>query len=435
MNMQRLTATQSQLKSSIIKTCERIERHNDLIKAVVPDSYDREKILTRTAQLFEIWPDPADRPPLFGLTLGVKDIIRVDGFTTGCGTALPPHLFRGRQADCVTKLLQAGMIVMGKTETTEFAFLEPAATCNPHNTEHTPGGSSSGSAAGVAKGFFDLAIGTQTVGSVIRPAAYCGVTGVKPSLGRISTAGVIPFSATVDQVGLFCIESQLLESVSAVLLHHWEPSADHHWEPSAGHLQAVTLGIPKGPYLEQASDNGLAQFHRTLDKLEAAGIKVRSCHTFSNLEQINQNHQRLISAEMARVHQNWFTQYGPLYRPLTRDIIESGLRIDDAELQSLQRQRQENKLTVLSEMENHGVDFWLAPAATDHADKGLDATGNPIMNLPWTHAGMPVVSLPTHLDSQHLPHGLQVIGKCDEDERLLLLCKNLSAILAYAGRV
>jgi Asp-tRNA(Asn)/Glu-tRNA(Gln) amidotransferase A subunit family amidase len=178
----RLTATQSQLESLLTKYCLRIERHNDLIKAIVPGSYAKDRILTRTAQLFESWPDPTNRPPLFGLTLGVKDIIHVDGFSTGCGTALPDHLFQGQQADCVSKLLQTGAVVMGKTETTEFAFLEPAATRNPHNIDHTPGGSSSGSAAGVAKGFFDLALGTQTVGSVIRPAAYCGVIGFKPTL-------------------------------------------------------------------------------------------------------------------------------------------------------------------------------------------------------------------------------------------------------------
>jgi len=419
------TTTQSHKHST--ECCQRIAQHNQLIRAIVPGSHDKEKVLARTAQIAETWPDPANRPPLFGLTLGVKDIIHVDGFTTGCGTALPVHLFQGKQADCVSKLLDAGIIVMGKTETTEFAFLDPAPTRNPHNIDHTPGGSSSGSAAGVAKGFFDLALGTQTVGSVIRPAAYCGVIGFKPSLGRISTEGVIPFSTTVDQVGLLCMDINLLDPVSATLLDHWDPSTD------AIPLEDLVLGIPEGPYLDQASSHGLTQFYSTVNQLKTAGINIKSCQTLATIQQINQVHQRLIAAEMARVHMAWFEQYAELYRAATRNIIETGQDIDDTELQSLQRERMENIVTMQAEMENHKVDFWLSPSATDHADRGLQATGNPIMNLPWNHAGMPVVSLPTHLDDQNLPHGLQVIGKCGDDEQLLPLCNALSAILAYSN--
>jgi|TARA_B100000315_G_scaffold254215_3_gene294773 Asp-tRNA(Asn)/Glu-tRNA(Gln) amidotransferase A subunit family amidase len=421
----RRTATPTELKSLLIDYCRRIEQYNELIRAIVPGSYAREQILTRAEKLLEEWPDPVHRPPLFGLTLGVKDIIHVDGFSTGCGTALPPHLFQGQQADCVSKLLHAGAIVMGKTETTEFAFLDPAATRNPHNINHTPGGSSSGSAAGVAKGMFDLALGTQTVGSVIRPAAYCGVIGFKPSTGRIATSGVVPFSASVDQVGLFCTDIDLLQPVSAVLLDRWNPN-DSAFQP-----QESVLGIPEGPYLDQASSNGLAQFYLTVDKLHSAGISIKRCRALADIEQIDEVHRRLISAEMARVHQAWMPKYGPSYRPLTRSLIESGLEIDNAELQSLRLEWKGNAVSVAAEMKTLGIDYWVAPAATDHADSGLQATGNPVMNLPWTHAGLPVVSLPTHLDDQHLPHGLQVVARPDADEQLLHACMVLATILSY----
>jgi Asp-tRNA(Asn)/Glu-tRNA(Gln) amidotransferase A subunit family amidase len=427
MNLDRPTASQRQLNALLSEYCERIEQHNAVIKAVVPDSYDRQRIIWAVDQLFERWPDPAKRPALFGLTLGVKDIIRVDGFATSCGTALPEHLFRGAQADSVSRLLDAGMIVMAKTETTEFAFLDPAPTRNPHNVEHTPGGSSSGSAAGVAKGFFDLALGTQTVGSVIRPAAYCGVTGFKPTLGRISTGGVIPFSSTVDQVGLFCADSRLLQAVAATLLARWDPSANT--PANAAPLAEAIVGIPEGPYLDQASNNGLAQFRLAMDRLRSAGTDIRSCRVFPNIGNINRVHQRLIAAEMARSQETWFAQYADRYRPHTREIIESGQQVDDAELHSLLLERQENIKDMTVEMEEHGIDFWLAPSAVDHADPGLKSTGSPIMNLPWTHAGMPVVSLPTHLDERDLPHGLQVIGKFDDDERLLPFCSGITAIL------
>ena len=427
LSVHRHGASQRQLNSLLTEYCERIEQHNAVIRAVVPDSYNRQKILSATDQLFERWPDPAKRPALFGLTLGVKDIIRVDGFSTGCGTALPDDLFRGAQADSVSRLIDAGMIVMAKTETTEFAFLDPAPTRNPHNIDHTPGGSSSGSAAGVAKGFFDLALGTQTVGSVIRPAAYCGVTGFKPTLGRISTGGVIPFSGTVDQVGLFCADGSLLQAVSATLLDHWDPSSST--PPNGAPLEDALVGIPEGPYLDQASSNGLAQFRVTVDRLRDAGTDIRSCRVLPKIGNINRVHQQLIAAEMARSQEAWFPRYADRYRPKTREIIESGQKVDDGELQSLLFERQENIKDMTVEMEEHGIDFWLAPSATDHADPGLKSTGSPIMNLPWTHAGLPVVSLPTHLDARELPHGLQVIGKFDDDERLLPFCTAITAIL------
>ena len=235
----------------------------------------------------------------------------------------------------------------------------------------------------------------------------------------------MPFSISVDQVGVFCTDIDLLQPVSAVLLDHWD-SSSHIFQPPD-----TVLGIPEGPYLDQASSNGLAQFDFTIDKLRAAGINIKHCRTFADIQQIDRVHRRLISAEMARVHQAWWPQHSASYRPLTRNIIESGLEIDDAELHSLQRDWKDNMVSVAAEMDDLGIDFWLAPAATDHADRGLGATGNPVMNLPWTHAGMPVVSLPTHLDDQDLPHGLQVIGKCNGDEQLLPLCNALSAILSY----
>src|SRR5690606_13419755 len=136
-------------------------------------------------------------PPLYGALVGVKDVFHVDGFVTRAGSKLPPELFAGPEAVCVKRLREAGALIAGKTVTTEFAFFEPGPTRNPHNVAHTPGGSSSGSAAAVAAGMCNLALGTQTIGSVIRPAAYCGIIGFKPSLNRIPTEGLVYFSRTI----------------------------------------------------------------------------------------------------------------------------------------------------------------------------------------------------------------------------------------------
>ena len=163
--------------------CDRIEKADQSVLAMIPGTYERDRVLREASQLMDLYPEPRDRPPLFGIPVGIKDIINVSGFPTRCGAELPPTAFDGPQAECVSRIKRAGSIIMGKTVTTEFAYFEPGPTRNPHNLNHTPGGSSSGSAAGVASGFFPFALGSQTGGSVIRPAAYCGVVGFKPSFG------------------------------------------------------------------------------------------------------------------------------------------------------------------------------------------------------------------------------------------------------------
>ncbi len=141
------------------------------------------------------------RPPLFGIPIGIKDIFHVNGFSTHAGSRLPPKQLMGEEAKCVSDLKKAGALILGKTVTTEFAYFEPGPTMNPHNPNHTPGGSSSGSAAAVAAGLCPLALGSQTIGSIIRPASFCGVVGYKPSYDRISRDGVIPVSPSLDHIG------------------------------------------------------------------------------------------------------------------------------------------------------------------------------------------------------------------------------------------
>ena len=173
----RLVSGELDLKDYIDSLFQQIETREPGIQALIPGTYQRQRIDGEIATLLEKFPKPAKRPPLFGLPVGLKDIIRVDGFPTRCGSELPADLFKGAQAECVSRLQKAGAFMMGKTVSTEFAFNAPGPTRNPYNPEHTPGGSSSGSAAGVACGFFPVALGSQTVGSVIRPAAFCGVVG------------------------------------------------------------------------------------------------------------------------------------------------------------------------------------------------------------------------------------------------------------------
>ena len=179
------------------------EEREPKVQAFLPEGNRFDRLRREYKALEQRYPDPDSRPPLFGLPLGVKDIFHADGFETHAGSNLPADRLTGDQAASLTQLKEAGALVLGKTVTTEFAYFAPGPTRNPHNPKHTPGGSSSGSAAGVAAGLVPAAFGTQTVGSINRPAAFCGVVGLKPSYGRVSVEGVIPLAPSLDHVGFF----------------------------------------------------------------------------------------------------------------------------------------------------------------------------------------------------------------------------------------
>lgn len=396
--------------------CDLIEANEGHIQALVPGTYKRAAILDQANQLLKTYPEPNQRPPLFGVPFGVKDIFRVDGFPTRCGSQLPESLFAGEEARCVTQLKKAGAIVMAKAVTTEFAFFETGPTRNPNNLDHTPGGSSSGSAAGVAADYFPLALGTQTVGSVIRPAAFCGVVGFKPSAGKIPTEGVIPFSPTADHVGIFCKDVEGIEACMPVL--------DSHWRHQEAKPESV-LGIPDGPFMEQASEEMKVHFEKTATALKEAGFKIKNVSLFEDFETIFNHHFMMTAAEKARVHQEWFSKYKELYRPKTRDLIEQGQQIDDATLQQYQETGRTLRQTVEVSMRAFGVDFWICPASVETAPKGLDSTGSPAMNLPWTSAGLPAISLPSGKNELGLPFGLQIVSGFNQDASLLSFSKTL----------
>src|SRR5207248_4430607 len=271
-------------------------------------------------------PDPASRPPLFGIPVGMKDIFRVDGFPTHAGSQLPAELFIGPESDCVRTLRSVGALILGKTVTTEFAYFEPGPTHNPRNHDYSPGGSSSGSAAAVAAGFCPMAIGTQTIGSTIRPAAFCGIVGFKSSYGRIPMTGGILCSQTFDHVGIFTRDVADMQMAASLVCQNGRKV---EIQKSGG---LPTLGVPDGPYLEQASEEGLAAFEHQLALLKKAGYTVRHVKTLEEIDNINQQHSRLVFAEMAQVHSEWFAHYASLYRPRTVAAIREGQEVNAEEL-------------------------------------------------------------------------------------------------------
>jgi Asp-tRNA(Asn)/Glu-tRNA(Gln) amidotransferase A subunit family amidase len=406
---------------------ERLESLEPQIRALLPEPGRRERLRREAAELEARFPNPANRPPLCGMHVGVKDIIRVDGFETRCGSSLPPELFAGREAECVTALRKAGALILGKTVTTEFAFFEPGPTRNPHNLEHTPGGSSSGSAAAVAAGYCPLALGTQTIGSTIRPAAFCGIVGFKPSFGRISTRGVIPFSESVDTVGVFARDVEGITRAAPVLCSDWKPGRGAEAAPT---LSGPTLGVPEGPFLAQASPEALAVLDSQIARLRNAGYTVKPVGSLPDIAAIKHRHMQMIAAEMAHAHREWFAKHESLYRSRTAALIREGQNVGEAELVAARASRSALRVQLERLMTQNGIDLWLCPAAIGPAPKGLGSTGDPAMSLPWTHAGMPSIALPAGRAANGLPLGMQLVGRFMDDELLLYWAGQLEMVFA-----
>jgi Asp-tRNA(Asn)/Glu-tRNA(Gln) amidotransferase A subunit family amidase len=312
---------------------------------------------------------------------------------------------------------------MGKTVTTEFAYFEPGPTRNPHNLNHTPGGSSSGSAAGVASGFFPFALGSQTGGSVIRPAAYCGVVGFKPSFGRISLKGVMPLSDTLDHLGIFCEDPSGIDLFMHVLAPDWSSDA------SPKGIRSPVLGVPDGPYLNLAAPQCLQYFEMTLERVQRKGFQIKRINTLSNIHIINDNHLRLMKAEIAKSHASWYEDYGHLYGAKMTEAVDQGCMVGDAELEKLRAETTKFRMKVEEQMKSEAIDAWICPPTQDTAPEGLSSTGSPIMNFSWTHGGLPCLSLPSGKDEAGLPHGVQIVGYFMKDEALIASIHDLFDIL------
>jgi Asp-tRNA(Asn)/Glu-tRNA(Gln) amidotransferase A subunit family amidase len=389
------------------------------VQAFVPESERFARLRREAEQLLKRYPHSESRPPLFGIPVAIKDIYQVRGFTTRAGSEVPAELLQGAEAAVVTALRKAGVLILGKSVTTEFAYLAPGPTRNPRNLSHTPGGSSSGSAAAVAAGLAPLALGSQTIGSVIRPAAFCGVVGFKPSYDRVARDGVIPLSPSLDHVGFFTTSVAGMLRVSALVCADWHTP-----------ILPVNpvLAVPEGPYLEQADPETISWFEEIIEQLGESGFTVRRIPLFSDFEELAQIHRLLMAAEAATVHADWFAAHDDLYRTETAALIARGNMVPAELVEAARAGRSQLRAALQTEMVAHGVDIWIAPAAKGPAPLGLETTGDPIMNLPWTYCGLPSVTVPAGV-AGGLPLGLQLVGQWVEDEVLLGWAEAIEAVV------
>ncbi len=388
------------------KRCAAVEPEIQSLMAE-PGRFDR--LRAEAARLAERFPQPAQRPPLYGVPVGVKDIFRVDGLPTTAGSRLPVELFEGAESEAVAALTAAGALILGKTVSTEFAYFAPGPTRNPHDRARTPGGSSSGSAAAVGAGLAPLALGTQTIGSVSRPAAYCGVVGYKPTYDRISRAGVIPLSPSLDHVGLFSADVASAELAASVLAKEWRPAAE---------AAKPRLGIPKGPILKRSSQESLHHLKSAADRLSAAGFSVQVVPAMADFDDIERRHRAIVAAEAAAVHSNWNADYGALYHPKTAALLGAGQDVSATALAEALAGRRRLREELSALMSERGVDLWISPAAPGVAPLGIDSTGDPVMSVPWSHSGLPTLTIPAGSGEAGMPLGLQLAGGWMHDERL-----------------
>jgi len=413
--------TKADMFAYIDKIYERHLKIENENQTLLPEDNLKQRLYKEVEELFEKYPNSLNRPPLFGIFLGVKDIFKTDGFPTKAGSGLPAELFEGKEASSVTKLKEAGAIIYGKTTTTEFAYSDPSSTKNPHNLLHTPGGSSSGSAALVALGQVPVALGTQTIGSIIRPATYCGIVGYKPSFDRIDKDGVIPFASSVDHIGCFSQDIKGSELVASILCENWKPNNQS--------IDKIKIAIPVGNYMKNANSEVITKFNELINFLKKNNVEFEEANILPDFEKIKKQHWDICYAEPAEVHKNWYKEYKNLYRKHMHHLLETGQNISQKDLEEGKKGREVFRNEVQQIMDKNNFDLIIAPSSTDFAPKGLESTGNSIMNLPWTFAGMPAINIPFGKNENNLPFGFQIIGRFMQDEKLFNFAQKIFNII------
>jgi Asp-tRNA(Asn)/Glu-tRNA(Gln) amidotransferase A subunit family amidase len=358
---------------------------------------------------------PTGEGKLDGIPFGAKDIIETKGLATEYGSSIYQGRIGTTDAAIIRELRQRGAILLGKTVTTAFAYFTPGPTRNPRNLEHSPGGSSSGSAAAVAAGMVPFTIGEQTVGSILRPASYCGVTGFKPTYGLLSMDGVFPLSKSLDTLGFFTHTP-----VDMLLL--WEALGYPTGHPIGG-AKDLVLGAPESvPDVEPIMQ---AAFKSVLAVLRNAGATVQPVDIAALLATVADDAKTVMFYEGARFHQERFRQYGAQLGSLA-DLVREGLEIPEARYDQAKQSIAENRDRMAVIYKSRPV--ILVPAATGPAPLGLSTTGDPKMNRPWTALGTPAISIPISV-SNVLPLGLQLTAENGQDARLLQTAERVNRFL------
>ena len=401
---------------------DRIDALDPALNAWV--TIDREEVLTTARGLEEELTEKGPRGPIHGVPVGLKDIFYTEGMLTAAGSRIYADFVPKYDATTVTKIKEAGGIILGKAVTTEFAMADPSPTLNPWNKAHTPGGSSSGSSVAVATRMCAAALGSQTGGSTCRPAAYNGIVGFKATYGRISRYGVVPVSWSLDTVGI------LVRSVedAAVMLQvmagydQKDPgSADvsvPNYVQELGKLgRPPRIGLIREFYSERSSAEVWSHTEDVAQRLAQAGAEIIELGLPESFATAHDCQRIVSNVECAAFHEQWYRERADDYGPKLRASIEMGMLIPGIRYVQAQRLRRQFRRDMVNMVKQ--VDAVMTPAAPSPAPIGLESTGDPVFQQPWTSSGLPSITVPSGLNDAGLPLAVQFGGLPFEESALL----------------
>jgi Asp-tRNA(Asn)/Glu-tRNA(Gln) amidotransferase A subunit family amidase len=373
---------------------------------------DEARVLAQAQAVDDAVAAGATPGPLAGIPFGVKDIIDAAGWVTGMGSPIHDHSEPAQDATLVARLRAAGGYVFAKTVTTEFAFMHPRETRNPWNPAHTPGGSSSGSAAAVAAGCVPAALCTQTNGSVIRPAAFCGIVGYKPSFGAFSAQGVLSYAPTLDQPGCYARSVAGVARIASALA---EPGLSiPALPPAMARLRLVALRTPVWPLASAAMQ---AEFARVSARLAQAGAQVDTRELPDEFDSALDVHRSIMGYEAVR----YFTPVQAAHRPLLsawlNQYLDQAAAISEHAYRDALAARETLRASFSGFLAEH--DAAITPPTTGEAPIGIETSGDPSFCTIWTLLGTPALTVPSGLGPSGLPLGLQVVGSECDDQRVL----------------
>jgi Asp-tRNA(Asn)/Glu-tRNA(Gln) amidotransferase A subunit family amidase len=381
---------------------------------------DRERAIEQALGLDEELKGGKERGPLHGIPIGIKDIIDVAGLPTACGSKRWAEVAADRDAEVVINLREAGAIIMGKTVTTPYAWIDPPITRNPWNLERTPGGSSSGSAAAVACGMCFGAIGTQTGGSITRPASFCGVAGMKPT--RMISSGMMifgikPFAGSLDHVGPIARTVDDLRLMLGAMVKRSKETKRRLGTDSPLD-NPPRLGRLRGFFDRRAEPVVKMAFDVALGTLASHGVEVIELDDPGDFEQILKDHRRVMAAEAAGVHSSSLDEFPDDYPPRIRELILEGRSLTAVEYLQAKDRKDSVRKSIFAAPASEKFDALITPATVTNAtDPSM--TGDPAFNSPWSYSGLPTVSFPTGLSPEGLPVAVQLVGDHFDDPELL----------------
>ena len=393
-----------------VQSCfKRIREKEGLVKAWI--YLDEDRALEKAKQL-----DNENNESQLGIPFGIKDIIDASNTPTGFGTNFYQNNVPMRDAASVSVAKQSGCIFIGKTVSTELGHRAPGLTTNPHNKDFTPGGSSSGSAAAVASMMAPVCFGTQTTGSVIRPAAYCGVIGYKPSYGDFDKSGILPNSPSIDTLGLMSRSVEDIALFRSILLEEDLVSIQKV------DLSKIKIGFVRTPHWDKTDDSTKEAFEHFLNLLRSDKLNIIDLEIDNLISKSDALHLDISGYEFKRsISHERFNYYDQLSDQLRNGRLNDGYQVSNKNYQLALKDLSILKNQIDAVFDN--TDLIITPSAPGEALKGLEYTGSPIFNTTWSLNGNPCITLPLFKGKQELPIGCQLVARFGEDDQLLNYAK------------